>query len=427
MEKLMQYVWQHRLFNPSGLKTVDGRSLTIINPGQLNTDAGPDFFNATIEIDRQKWVGNIEIHVRASDWFRHKHDRDRAYDNVILHVVDNDDMIIKRADGSPIPQMQLSCSPTLNADYHHLTDTSPAQLSCADAISQIPKVFITDWIDALAYERIQQKSDRIDTLVKNSAGDWEQASYITVARSLGFSTNSDPFERLARATPIRFLRKHSDSIITLEAFLFGQAGLLEKISSTDSYASGLAREYKFLVNKFGLRRPDFLGWKMSKMRPQNFPYRRIALLAQMIFDGYSIMSKIAAIQSIDDARKIFNHKLTGYWVNHYTFSGQTIPYDINLSRASIDLLIINAAVPLLYSYSIAHGDLDRAEFAVELLHQLKPESNSMITMFANNGIKSPDAFTSQALIQLRREYCEKRKCLFCRIGHRHLARCAIRK
>lgn len=426
MEKLMHYVWQHRLYPTTALYTVDGQPVSIINPGTHNLDAGPDFFNAAIEIGGQTWIGNVEIHVRASDWFRHGHDRDRAYDNVILHVVDNDDMIIRRSDGSQIPQLKLPCSPSLNSEFHRLADSAPVQLSCATAIQSLPKIYLTDWIEALALERLQQKADRIEQLIHTYTGDWEDTCYVTVARSLGFGKNNDPFERLARATPIRFLRKHADSILSIEAFLFGQAGFLESVKSTDPYIDRLRSEYSFLVNKFGLRRPASLGWKMARMRPHNFPYRRIALLAQMIHDGYSVMSKILDIKDADSARRIFDYRLTGYWATHYTFDSAPAPSPINLSRQSLDILVINAAVPLLYAYAMATANHRQTDTAIDILHELKPEANSIVAMFDRCGIKCSDAFSSQALIQLRRQYCEQRKCLYCRIGHRTLASCALR-
>lgn len=426
MEKLMHYVWQHRLFPANRLETVDGRRISIINPGILNTDSGPDFFNASIEIDGQLWAGNIEIHVRASDWYRHGHNKDKAYDSVILHVVDFDDRPVKRSDGSVIPQMRMPCSPDLSSQIRKLVDTSANELPCARHVSQMPRIYLTDWISSLAYERVQDKVGRIENLLNQSACDWEETCYVTLSRSLGFGVNSDPFERLARSIPMRFMRKHADSLLSLEALLLGQAGFLEQIKSPDSYAERLRSEYNFLAAKFGLKRPESLGWKMSRMRPQTFPYRRIALLAQIIHNGFSLMSQILDIKESENARRLFDIPLTGFWANHYTFTGAPTANPIKLSRASVDVLIINSVVPLLYAYAMATGDHQLSDTAIEILHDLKPESNSIINLFNSAGIRCQDAFSSQALIQLRRQYCEKRKCLYCRIGHRMLSSAAMR-
>lgn len=423
----MQYVWQHRLIPSAGLRTVDGRRVAVVNPGLLNTDAGPDFFNATVEIDGQTWVGNVEIHVKASDWYRHGHDRDKTYDTVILHVVDRDDAAVRRSDGQVVAQMRMPCSPNLNADFHSLVDKAADELTCAAALKTLPSVYVTDWMTSLALERIEEKADRIGRLLESTAGNWEEACYVTIARSLGYGINGDPFERLARSTPTRFMRKHSDSLLTLEAILFGQSGLLDRVKGFDSYVDRLRREYEFMRAKFGLRRPEELGWKMSRMRPTNFPFRRIALLAQMLHDGFSLMSRIAEVKTLADARRLFDVELSGFWARHYTFEGGETAVDIKMSRSSVDLLVINSVVPLLYAYGGFVGDNEMAERAMSILEEMKPEDNFIVRLFSAAGLKVDSAFMSQAVIELRRNYCEKRKCLFCRVGHRVLSERAIRR
>lgn len=422
----MHYVWQHRLFAAKPLRTVDGRRLEIINPGIYNTDAGPDFFNATIIIDGQTWVGNIEIHLRASDWYRHHHDTDCAYDSVILHVVDADDTIVRRPDGAIIPQFRLPCSPTLNADYTSLTSPAPGDLPCADSIRTLPKLYLTDWISALAYERVQQKADRIETIRQHAAGSWDEAAFITVARSLGAGKNSEPFERLARITPLRILRKHTNSPFSLEALLFGQAGLLPDSPSPDSYAAKLRDEYTFLATKYDLHPMQKEGWKMGRMRPLSLPYRRIALLATIVASTPHLLDSICSATSLDRVKSLFCKPLSQFWLNHYSFTtaGTDIPQV--LGRASIELLMINAVIPLTYAFNMYIGQYEASTQAVEMLHKVNSEANSIVTLFATAGIKSKTAFTSQALIQLRRQYCEPRKCLYCRIGHRYLSSRAIR-
>ena len=251
----MQYIWQHRLWPATDMFTVDGRKIHVIDPGRLNTDSGPDFFNAKIYIDGRLWAGDVEIHVRATDWHRHGHD-------------------VTRPDGQTIPQMRMPCAPDFHIRYSQLVDAPAASLPCASHIAKLSRLHLSDWMSSLAYERLYAKTDRIDTILSRLSGDWESACYITIARALGFGINGDPFERLALSMPLNIVGKHSDSLIAIEALLFGQSGLIAP--SDDPYVCQLQREYAFLCHKFGLKAPQSLGWKMARMRPANFPHRRIA-------------------------------------------------------------------------------------------------------------------------------------------------------
>lgn len=418
----MQFIWQHRLAVRPGMRTVDGRRLTVVNQGRLNTDAGPDFFNASITIDGQTWVGNIEIHVRASDWFRHKHDTDPAYDSVILHVVQQDDMEIKRRDGTVIPQVVINCTPEAARRCNGLLADAAHDLPCRATIAATPSIYRSDWITALAMERLYRKSERILQLVRDTAGHWEGAAYITLARGLGFGLNSDPFEMLAKSMPLQFLNKHADELTTVEALLLGQAGLIPRPAADEHpYATRIREEYAFMARKFSLTPPRLI-WKLARTRPQNFPLRRIAMLAEMIHRGFYLVGKINDCRSIDQLRDLFSIELTGFWATHFTFGSDTPGCRAAaLSRDSIDTLIINVAVPLLHARRMTLQDFDGMQRSVELLQQLASESNSIVRLFAEAGLKSPDAFTSQALVELRREYCEKSKCIYCRFGHRMLS------
>lgn len=414
----MHYVWSTRLFPQGNLTTVDGRPLQIINPGVVNNGAGPDFFNATVIIDGQTWVGNVEIHVRASDWHRHKHTDDPAYQTVILHVVEIDDMPIYRKNGEVIPQFAMKCRADLSATFHSLADLSPDTLPCVEAIRQIPQIFMTDWITALGYERLHEKVERINRLVEDNAGDWNEAGYITIARALGFGTNSEPFERLARSTPLRILRRHADDLLVVESILLGQAGLLPKPERENTYAERLTTEYTFFATKFGIKAPEGLGWKFSRLRPQNSPIRRISYLAGLISSHRDFITRLMSIERLSDAYELLGARMQ---------SDSSTATTTTLSRASIDILIINAVIPLAYAYATYTGNYNRAREIAEMLHEMKAESNRITAMFASAGIDVRSAFVSQAMVQLRREYCEKRKCLYCRIGHRHLSACSLRK
>lgn len=416
----MQYVWQHRLWPHSRLRTVDGLPVQIIDPGRLNTDAGPDFFNAKIAIDGRTWAGDVEIHVRASDWHRHGHDDDPAYDSVILHVVDRDDTAIHRRNGELIPQMQMPCSPDFSRRYAMLVESADRDLPCAATISTMPSVYTADWLDALSFERLYSKADRIAGILDRFGGDWDSTAYVTLARSLGFGLNGDPFERLALSMPLMFIAKHCDSLFTIEALLFGQSGLLE-LARPDDYTAGLQKEYDFMCHKFGLRRPQSLGWKMSRMRPANFPHRRIATLAAVLHTAPRLMSRILETDSIEKATELFGINLTGYWTNHYTFGMPSAATPPSLSRSSVVGLTINAVAPLKMAYGMAHDNSDLTDAAVALMQSLPPERNAIVDLFRSTGLKLTDAFNTQGVIQLRREYCNARKCLYCRIGHRMLA------
>jgi hypothetical protein len=421
MEKLMQYVWQHRLWSPSGMVTVDGRRVEVIDQGLLNTDAGPDFFNAKVSIGGDMWVGNVEIHVRASDWHRHHHDDDPAYDTVVLHVVATDDARIRRSNGETIPQVVMPCAANFSERYNAMVNNPLSELPCGDEIPDLPSVYITDWLTSLAYERLYRKTDRILDLLDRLDGNWMAAVYVTVARALGFSTNSEAFERLALSVPIKTLLKHRSSPEAVEGLLFGQAGFLDSQPDTDPYVVRMKQEYAFMCNKFNITRPESLGWKMARMRPQNFPHRRIATLAAMACEGFSIGSNIFEVCTVDDAARLFDIELQGFWARRYNFGAPSATSAKAFSSTSVNTLIINVVVPLLYAHGQAFGDKVRMERAADIMQNLRPEANSIVGLFTAAGIPCRDAMTSQALIELRNEYCNARKCLYCRIGHRLLA------
>lgn len=422
-ESLLQYLWQHRLCEPCDMSTADGRRFQVIDPGRHNTDAGPDFFNAKIEIDGRVWAGNVEIHVRASDWRRHRHHLDAAYDSVILHVVGENDMQVCRADGSPIPTFVMPYTADYRARYDALV-ADPSRLPCMADLARIDTIYVTDWVTALGYERLYAKSDRVGRYLERLGGDWFSAAYVTLARALGFSTNSDAFERLAFATPLRAMLRHRGDMASVEGLLFGQAGFLTADCADESdreYVESLRREYEFMCRKYDIAQPSPLGWRMARMRPPNFPHRRIALLAALINGSFEFGRQFHHIRTEDDARRLLQIDLQGYWVNHYNFGGASACAPRALSADSLRSLMINAVVPLLYAYGLQCGSDNHCAAAVDLLERLQPEHNSVVSVFTDAGIACDNAFSSQALIQLRREYCEPRKCLYCRLGHRILA------
>lgn len=420
MEELMQYVWLHRLWQVGELKAHDGKPVAVIDVGQLNRDAGPDFFNAKVRIGDEMWCGNVEIHVRASDWHRHGHDGDRAYDSVILHVVEHDDCPIYTTDGRLIPQVVLKCARDFSSRYADFVNNPANSLACAAEIGRLSPVMVRDWLDTMAFERVYSKVEAINGRLRRSTGDWEQTAFITLARALGAGINGDAFERVAASLPLRLLHKHCDNLLPVEAMLFGQAGLLD-CPAHDGYVEQLQREYSFLSRKFGLTPPQGVMWRMSKMRPASFPHRRMATLAHMVYGGFRLMQRILEVENEEQARGLFAIDLTGYWVSHCNFLAPTPIRPKALGRSSVDMLIINVVVPLLMAYGDYCGDETLGDRAIDILEHLPGENNRYTADFVKVGVACPNAFISQAMVQAHKQYCDVRKCLHCRLGHRLLA------
>lgn len=422
-EMLLHYLWEHRLWEFGSLRTDDGLMVEVLDPGLHNNDAGPDFFNAKVKIGDRTWAGNVEIHTRASDWMRHGHHNDRAYDSVILHVVGHSDAQVVRRDGRTIPQAVLPYTPEFRARYDAMVGSS-AQPPCGNDLGNLPPLYITDWLSSLGYERLYTKVERINEYLERLNGDWQEVAYVTLARALGFSTNAEPFERLALATPVRCLLKHRSDPRLVEAALFGQAGFLNVAASEPDdvlHLEELRLDYGFMRAKYDLEPVESPGWKLARMRPPNFPHRRIAALIAMVCDGFSFGRRFSHVTDVQSARGLFDISIRGYWESRYSFGGRTAVAPRAFSPDTVDSLIINTVAPLLYAYGLRFACDERMEAAVGLLQQLGAEHNSVTRVFTDRGIRCDDAFTSQALIQLRRAYCEPRKCLFCRIGHRLLS------
>ncbi len=422
----MQYVWNHRLWPTTRLTTVDGQSVCIINQGKLNTDAGPDFANAAIKIDEQYWYGNIEIHVHASDWYHHQHDKDHAYDSVILHVVAVNDARVCRPNGELIPQIVMPCALDYRDRYLKFVNDSSMGLPCARELPDIPDIIKTDWIQTLAVERLQEKADRIIDLASTCHSGWSEAIYITLARAMGFGTNSEPFEILARTTPLRHLRRHADDLQTLEAILFGQAGMLHTVDLTEDnehYVRALWRDYAFYKAKFNMRPSPNIQWKMARMRPNNFPHRRIASLALILFNEPGMGLDYSDVKSIDEVVSYFREiNSLAFWANHYNFQTRAQGSPRVFSDLSIASIIINVVIPAIYAKGVRYCDEAYCERAIELQNLITGENNRITNLFKAAGLPMPTAIESQAYIQLYKNYCEPRKCLFCRFGHRLLSK-----
>ena len=420
MELLLHYVWKHKLFPLSDLYTTEGKKLEIIDTGMPNLDAGPDFFNAKIKFDGILWVGNVEIHNRTSDWERHHHNTDKAYDSVILHVASDIDCDVFRSDGEKIQQLELHYPKTLLNNYNELIKTN-IYPPCYKLIPSLPKLMTHAWLNSLQIERLEQKTARITALLKANSNNWEDAFFITLARNFGFGTNSDVFELWAKTIPLRAVDKHRDNLEQIEAIFFGQAGLFPDLP-TDDYTTSLMKEYKYLSHKFGLKASPHLRWKLMRMRPGNFPHVRIAQLANLYYQFHGLFSQLMGCKSIEEINKLINCTTSSYWDNHYIFGELSTIRKKEISLSSIQLIIINTIVPFLYAYGKYKADETLISRAGEMLETLKPENNFITRMWKECGLSPEHAGDSQALIQLKKNYCDTKKCLFCRFGYEYLKR-----
>ena len=417
-ESILHYVWQNRLFKDHDLKTTDGETLQIIDVGRNNTDAGPDFFNAKIRIGKTLWAGNVEIHTCSSEWYKHNHQSDQAYDSVILHVVLHADCEIYRGDTDRIPQLELTYPTRIDSNYDQLFHDRK-WIPCSEKIRLVPPIFIQDWKGALLTERLEQKKNTIGQLLLENNQYWEEAFYITLARAFGFGTNSQAFESLARSLSISVLGKHKDNIIQLEALLFGQAGLLNT-EQQDDYSAQLKKEYDFLRSKYRLKPLEGSQWKLLRLRPDNFPHVRIAQFAALIHTSTKLFSKIVEDPEIESLRKLFETEPSTYWKTRYLFASESALHIKKLGTQSINSIIINTVVPFLFCYAEHKSNDALKNKAFQMLEEIPAEKNSILFGWQKLGVSAENAFDSQALLQLKKQYCDERKCLRCRIGHKVL-------
>ncbi len=418
MERLLHYVWKYKLYTATPLITTEGRPVQVIDPGMQNTDAGPDFFNAKIKIDGTLWVGSVEIHDKSSDWLLHHHDTDKAYDCVILHIIGFNDFQPVRTNGNPIPQMLLTVPENILRSIDWLLYREAA-LPCLDHITGIAPLHIACWMEALLSERLERKTHDIFLLLDAYQTDWNEVFYITLTRNFGFGVNNDAFERLAKSLPLRCIQKQRSSHSQIEAMLFGQAGMLEE-ENDDHYYRLLQREYDFLRHKFGLSPMEDFVFKNLRTRPVNFPYLKVAQLAALWVQYDTLFSAILEARSTGEIKKYFRIPPSGYWETHYHFRYASPRKEKTIGENALNILLINTVVPMLFAYGLHNKRPEYCERATRLLESIPPEKNTIVTTFYNAGITVRHAGDSQALIQLKREYCEKKKCLYCRIGFRML-------
>ena len=429
-EQLLHYVWKHRLLPAGGLTTTDGQQVEIIDPGLYNRrDSGPDFFNAKIKLDGTLWVGNVEIHQRAGDWYAHGHQHDDAYDNVILHVCGIIDTDVVTKAGKRLAQLQVTVPEEVTRNYERLLaeDRYPP---CYQIIPELSPLMLHSWMSALQTERLEQKTEAIRHRAEQANGSWEQAFFVTLARNFGFGVNGDAFEAWAGAVPLDACAHHRDNLFQIEAIFFGQAGMLSpdalprqhrEAAQADEYYQRLSAEYRYLAHKFSMKPMDFKLWRYLRLRPQNFPNIRISQLANLYCSRRAGLRNLMECETVEEAKKMLATQVSDYWQTHYTFGAESRKSEKRLSAASLDLLMVNSIVPMLFAYG-RHTRKDHlCDRAFDFLEQLKAEHNHIVSLWRECGLTVSNAGDSQALIQLRREYCERKDCLRCRIGYEFIS------
>jgi hypothetical protein len=416
-ESFLHYIWKYKLFDAAFLQTKTGEKVEILHTGLHNTDSGPDFFNARIKIGDTTWAGNVEIHLNSSDWFHHNHHKDTAYDSVIAHVVYQDDAEISRKNGSIIPTIKLNFNKDIFSKYESLLQNEQ-WIHCTNEIIHVDKTAKELWIASLAVERIYHKSETIKQRLEINQNNWEETLYHFLARGFGFNVNADPFELLAKSIPLKCFSKIKDQKNAIETLLMGQAGFLKEEISDDEYYKVLKKEYTFLQKKFNIQPLDHHLWKFLRIRPSNFPTIRISQFANFIYKLNGAFSTIIETKSINELKRLFDINASDYWDDHYQFGKISAYKKKNFGEEAFQLVMINTIVPFLFIYGKIKA-IDRySDLAINYLEQLKPEINSVITNWKKLDFKIPDAFHSQALIELKKEYCQKDRCLDCSFGNK---------
>ena len=416
-EDFIHYLWRTKLL-PADITSVRGEKVRILEFGSGNYDAGPDFFKAKVSIDAQVWVGNVEMHVCASDWIKHKHSLDDAYKNVILHVVWENDLNNDDFASIGIPTIELNgLIPRMYLDRYLLLQNSAFDIPCRQQFPSVLPERVALWMERMAVERIEAKSLAIAQLYHTTDENWEETLYITMVRYFGTKVNREPFERLARALPLKLVMQNRDKHQALEALYFGQAGMLIDSNVDGDFYHQLRTEYQFFQRKYGLTPLHPMTWKFGKIRPANFPTVRIAQLSAIMTNAKPLFSVVLEMQHISELRAFFGKATSDYWDNHYTFSTESKFFKKEITDAFFELICINAIVPVLFAYGKwMHNDglIDKALY---ILQSIAPESNAIVTNFKKLGVGVVSAFDSQACIHLKTSYCDYKKCLSCQIGH----------
>ena len=414
-ERLLQYIWQFQYFNKTSLQTVEGETVEIVYQGSYNTNQGPDFFEAKLKIGNTLLIGNVELHCKTSEWNTHKHSADKNYANVIAHIVWENDCTLPN--NLPTIILQDRVSKILLKKYQKLLNTS-SFIPCENSISTVPEITWLSWKERLLIERLEQKSTSVNEYLSKNNYHWEETFWWMIAKNFGIKVNSEAFEKIAQSIPITVLAKHKNQLHQIEALLFGQAGLLDKDFEED-YPILLRKEYQFYKSKYNLQSTN-ANLFFLRMRPANFPTVRLAQLAMLIVHSVHLFSKIKEIEEVENVKKLLNVNANDYWHYHYNFDELSTYKIKNVGVKMINNLIINTVIPILFAYGHYTKEHNFKDKALRWLTQLTAEKNSRINGFLALQITIKNAFDSQALLQLKNEYCSKKRCLECAVGNKLL-------
>jgi hypothetical protein len=415
-EEFLQYIWKHALYEPSSLITDNGEKITVLKPGEQNFNAGPDFLNARLQIGDTTWAGNVEIHINSSDWVKHHHQNDKAYNNVILQVVHHNDMKANLQNGSQVPAVEVKFNKRIYKNYQHLVKSN-SWIPCQHKIKSVDSFSLNHIISALTIERLKEKSDEIAQTLKFTKNDWSETFYIHLAKNFGFKINAVPFEMLARSLPFKYIAKHKDNLLQIEALLFGQAGFLND-QNDDEYYNLLVSEYRMLRSKFNLKPLEKHLWKFLRLRPCNFPTIRLAQFARLLFKSSFLFTNIIETGDLKQLRDYFDIAPSEYWDNHFNFNSESASRrKKSFGLISFNCIVINTVVPILFVYGQQHDNQELKDRAINFLTEIPAEENHIIRNWIKTGIHSRNAFETQGLLQLKNKYCTRRKCLSCQIGN----------
>ena len=414
-EDLLHFIWKYKLLKPVSLYTTSKTELQISKYGEHNIHAGPDFSNARIKLGDTEWAGTIEIHKKSSDWFLHNHHTNKAYDNVILHVVYEHDKEIYNSKEQPIPCFELKhfLQDGVIQKYENLYQNKQA-IPCGSLFNDVPDIIKEPWLERVLVERLEAKTNFIQELFMFTKNNWDETFYLLLCKNFGFHVNSDAFLQLGKSIPLTTLLKHTNAPAQIEALLFGQSGLLHK-DLKDDYAQSLFKEYTYLKHKYQLT-PMPHQLKFLRLRPLNFPTIRLAQLANFSLKYQHTFSKIVEADTVEKVKDIFTISVSNYWKTHYTFDEKSVFKEKVLGKSSIENIIINTVCPLLFFYGKMKQDESLIEKAVKWYYELKPEKNNITKKFEELSFKPKHAGHSQALIQLNNNYCSQKKCLQCSLG-----------
>jgi hypothetical protein len=420
-EEFLHYLWKYSLYDQEKLVDTEKNRIIVLDPGVYNRDSGPDFFNARISIGGTVWAGNIEIHTRSSHFDIHGHQHDPVFNNVILHIVAENDKRVFNSRGEEMLTAEIQFDDSYYEKYTTLVN-NPYIIACQDDIRNMDAIPVRHWLNSLIIERLQSKSESILKIFAGTGNDWDETFYRLFTRYFGFRVNTEPFEMLATALPFRIIRKHTDNIFQIEALLFGTAGLLEtglfKEALSDKYYVNLIKEFSVLSAKYSLQPLHGWLWKFSRLRPSNFPTVRLSQLATMHAISGGLFSRILEATDIKQIKRLFEVSASAYWDDHFIFGKKSRSFTKHAGSQTADILLINSVIPLLFVYGQCRDSQEICEKALSFLEDIAPEQNIITSEWESAGIIAESAFYSQALIQLRNEYCKKRKCLDCRIGNK---------